>query len=217
MRFVRPALCLAAAASVLAFVVPSDAAPAYKSKTLTVADDTGDANAVNDQGLGLTDGSAPAVGYDGYDIVKLAYKSTGVMVKRGRLYVPRCTGFTVTMALAAAPGPQAIYRVTGVGVNQDALWWLQYDGKEATLRYGHADSGEVTGSTDDSITLKTPIKIAEGNMTWTVLESDVKATDEKLSKLRVSGIGASIRTTTGVVTVPQWDAIPEGDASFKPC
>lgn len=217
MRPVRPAVCVAALASAIAFTAPSDAAPAYKAKSLSIADASGDANGLNDQGFGLADDSVAAAGYDPYDIVKLGYKSTGTMVKKGRTYVARCTGFTVTLTFKAAPGPQSIIRVTGVGPVNDALWWLQYDGTKTTLRFGHTDDAEPTGSTDDSVDLTKPAKIVGSSITWTVLESDVKASGEKLLKFAATGVGASVRTTTGVVTAPQWDAIPEGDASFKPC
>ncbi|MDP9183462.1 MAG: hypothetical protein M3P04_11880 [Actinomycetota bacterium] len=221
MRFTRPAICVVAVASAIALTAPSDAAPTYKAKTLALADDKGDANGLNDQGLGLSDSSLPAAGYDGYDIVKLDYKGTGTMTKKGRIYVPKCTGFTVKMTFAAAPGPQSVIRVTGTGVVNDALWWLQYNGTRTTLRYGHS-SDDVTGSTDDTIDLKTPAKVEGSSITWTVLESDVKASGEKLLKFTAAGIGASVRTNASVpgvggATVPQWDAIPEGDASFKAC
>lgn len=216
MRLVRPVVCVAALASAIALTAPSDAAPAYKAKTLSISDAAGDGNALNDQGLGLADESLPAAGYDGYDIVKLDYKGTGKVVKKGRVFVSQCTGFTVAMTFKAAPGPQSIIRVTGVGVVNDALWWLQYDGTKTTLRYGHTDDSP-TGSTSATVDLKTPAKVEGSTITWTVLESDVKGSGEKLQKLSLSGVGASVRTTTGVVTAPQWDAIPEGDASFKAC
>ena len=214
MRLIRPALAVTLVASAFAFALPSDAAPAYKAKSFHLADAKGDGNSLNDQGLGLNDSSVAAAGVDGYDILGVDYKGTGTMVKKGRVYIPQCTGFTVTMTFAAAPGPSSIIRATGTGVANDLLWWLQY-GKASTLRYGH-DDGSPTG-TDDSIDLKTPVKVSGSKITWTVLESDVKATGEKLQKLTVSGIGASVRTNTGVVTAPQWDAIPEGDSAFKAC
>jgi len=218
MKLVRPAVCVATLGALVALAVPSQAAPpAYKGKTLSVADDTGDGNGLNDQGLGLADTSVPAVGYDGYDIVKVDYLGTGTMTKKGRRFIPKCTGFTVSMTFAAAPGPQSIIRVTGSGTVQDALWWIQLEGTEGSIRYGHTDSAEPTGSTDDTVVLSTPVKIDGSTITWTVTENDVKATGETLQKLRINGIGASVRTTTGVVTAPQWDAIPEGDLSFKPC
>ena len=216
MRMLRPVVAVAALGVAIGLTAPSDAAPIYKAKTLTVTDDKGDANAINDQGLGLNDSSVAAVGYDGYDILKVDYKGMGTMVKKGRIYIPTCTGFTVTMTFGAALGPAAIVRATGVGVINDALWWLQWDGSAATIRYGHSSS-DVTGSTDDSYTLSTPAKISGSSITWTVLEKDLKATGEKLQKFAISGIGASVRTSTGVVTAPQWDAIPEGDATFKAC
>lgn len=218
MKLVRPALAVAAAGSLLALAVPSQAAtPAYKPKTLALTDDAGDGNGLNDQGLGLSDQNAPAAGYDGFDIVKLEYAGTGTMIKKGRVYLPQCTGFTVKMTFAGAVGPQTIIRVTGVGVNNDARWWIQQEGTASTIRYGHSDAAEATGSTDDQIALSTPAKVDGNTITWTVKEADVKATGEILQKFSVSGVGASVRLTTGVVTAPQWDAIPEGDALFKAC
>lgn len=216
MRLMRPVVVAAALLSAVVLTAPSDAAPVYKAKSLSITDASGDGNAINDQGLGVTDSSAPAAGVDGYDIIKLDYLGTGKMIKKGRVYLPNCTGFTVKLTFKGAIGPQAIIRVTGVGTVNDARWWLQYDGTKTTIRYGHTSS-DVTGSTDVTATLTTPAKVDGATLTFTVLEADVKATDEKLQKLTLSAVGASVRTTTGVVTAPQWDAIPEGSASFKAC
>jgi hypothetical protein len=101
------ALALAAAAAVIGFTIPSHAATPKPQ----ITDPTGDGNAVNDQGLGEPVPNAsrttPA-GYSGGDIVSVLFQT--VFVKRGTKRV--ANGFTVTLKLAAAPGPQTDYRIT---------------------------------------------------------------------------------------------------------
>ena len=215
MRLIRPAVCIAAIASVVALTAPSDAAPAYKPKTLVLTDDAGDGNGLNGQGFADAGSQATPVQAAGTDIVKVAYASTGFMQKKGRIYVPKCTGFTVKLTLGGAPMDQTIYRITGTGVQQDGLWWVQYSGGKATLRYGTAD--EAANLADHQIDLTTPAKVDGSTVTFTVLESDVKATGENLSKFRISTPGAHDRADLVAVTVPEWDELADSSSSFKPC
>jgi hypothetical protein len=215
MRLLRPAVAVAALGVAVGLVVPSDAAPAYKPKTLVLTDDAGDGNGLNGQGL-VDFGSVPTpVQNAATDITKVEYAGTGVMVKRGRIYVPTCTGFTVKLTLGAAPDATTIYRLTGNGVINDGLWWIQYSAGEATIRYGTSE--EAGNLADHQIALSTPAKVVGSVVTFTVLEKDLKATGEKLQKFSISTPGAHDRADLVAVTVPEWDSVADHEGAFKPC
>ena len=215
MRLIRPAVCVAALASFIALTAPSDAAPAYKSKKLVLTDDTGDGNGLNGQGLEDV-GSVPTpVQVDGVDITKVEFSSTGFMAKRGRIYVPQCTGFTVKLTLAGAPMGNTIYRITGSGVNNDGTWWIVYSGGEAQIRY--STSAEDGNLVSHYLPLTTPAKVVGSTVLFTVLEKDVKATGEKLAKFRITAPGAHDRADLMAVTVPEWDRLADYEGDFKPC
>lgn len=230
MRVCRSALVLAAATSAVALVLPSDAAPKYPSKSFGYTDAAGDANGVNGQGVAdiFTDSfpdnvAGPGQADDGYDIVKVSYTSTGVMVKKGKRYFPQCTGFVVKVTLGGAPATSnAIYQVKATTAYNDAHWWLQYADGAAELRYGHTDADEPTGSTDDSVPLVTPAKLDATSISFTVKASDVKASGEKVTSLKLSGLSTEVRSKVGAagagyLTVPKWDGTAVTDGPVKVC
>lgn len=215
MRIIRPALCLAAVACGAALVVPSQAAPVFKPKTLTLTDAAGDGNGLNGQGF-VDAGSHPTpVQNAATDMLKVEYASTGFMQKKGRTYVRRCTGFTIKMVLSAAPDAGTIYRITGNGVVNDGLWWIQYSGGEATLRYGTAE--ESDNLEDHEVPLKTPAKVTGSTVLFTILEADLKGSGEKLSSFRITTPGAHDRADLVLLTVPAWDEVADSESDFKPC
>jgi hypothetical protein len=215
MRLIRPAVCLAALGVAAGLIAPSDAAPVYKAKKLVLADAAGDGNGLNGQGLEDVGSVSTPVQNAPFDITKVEYTGTGKMVKKGRIYVPTCTGFTITMTLGAAPDANTIYRITGNGVANDGLWWIQYNGGKATIRYGTED--EASNLADHQIDLSTPAKITGSVVTFTVLEKDLKATGEKLLKFSISAPGAHDRADLVALTVPEWDSVDDYDGVFKPC
>jgi hypothetical protein len=215
MRLFRPAVCVAAIASVVALSAPSDAAPAFKPKTLVLTDTAGDGNGLNGQGFADAGSQATPAQAAGTDMVKVEYASTGYMLKKGRIFVPKCTGFTIKMTLSAAPMAQTIYRITGTGVNEDGLWWIQYSGGVATLRYGTAD--EASNLADHQINLTTPAKVDGSSVLFTILETDVKASGENLAKFKITAPGAHDRADLVALTVPEWDEVKDYDGTYKPC
>ena len=230
MRLVRPVLCLATAGALALVVVPAGAAapPKYAPKTFGYADVANDANGLNDQGLvTIVTDSGPSNVAGGqpnaaFDITKVDYASTGTMVKKGKKFFPQCTGFTVTVTLGAAPATsQAVYRVLGTSPVNDLHWWLEYADGAADLRYGHTDSSQATGGTDDSVALTTPVKVGANSLTFTITEKDVKASGDKLQALKLSGLSAEVRSVADLVavtaTVPKWDDTPVTDGPFKVC
>ncbi len=208
-RLLRPAVGLASVAALL-LATGASAAP----NSLKLTDVKGDANAINGQGVvrGLGDRSGPIQKADA-DIVSVTFASTGTTktVKRKKVFT--CTGFTATMELAAPAGSATVYRVLGSGVVNSSLFWLQYNnaptGRTTTIR--HNDGSSKTTPIADA-------KLDGNKIVFTVTEKDLKATGEKLAKFTMGGLGADVRTSTGVVTVPSFDSIDTDDTkSFSPC
>lgn len=229
MRILRPAVALAVATCTVALVLPSDAAPRYRSKTLSYSDTADDANAVNGQGIAeifaedFPDNVAAGQPVDGYDVVKVTYTSTGVMVKKGKRYYPLCTGFVVRVLLGGAPEKSnTMYRVLATTPNNDGHWWLQYANGAAELRFGHLDPDEPTGTTDESVALAVPAKLTATSITFTVTAKDAKASGEKITSLKMSELSTEVRSkitspTGGYATVPKWDGTAVDGRTFKPC
>lgn len=219
MKIVRSCVALGAAGALLLGVPAHAAVPTYKPKKLTLTDQAGDGNALNGQGNADFGSVATPVQAAGTDILKVEYASTGTMVKKGKTYVPSCTGFTVKVTLADAPMSNTIFRLTGVGFANDGLWWIQYDGSATTIRYGTQD--ESDNLNDHQTDLITPVKISGSTMTFTVKQADIKGTGEKLSTFRIGQPGAHDRAAltfqgTGA-TVPQWDQVADNPGVYKPC
>ncbi|MDP9100894.1 MAG: hypothetical protein M3N21_01955 [Actinomycetota bacterium] len=230
-RIVRPALALALAATGGLALTANAAAPAKAGgMTLTYTDPKGDANAINGQSLGSAspvpppDSVVTPVGsQDSKDILSVTYASTGTTAKKVRRGAPAftCTGFTATMTLAGAPDAtnpavNTLYRLTSS--TADGTWWLQYSGGKTTLRY--ANGVDATGlSTTKTVALTNPAVIAGSTITWIVTPADLATSNQKLFKFSLSGLGADVRSDTGVLTVPAWDlaAAPDATTAFKPC
>jgi hypothetical protein len=142
------ALALAAAAAVISFAIPSHAATPKPQ----ITDPTGDGNAINDQGLGspVPDASrtTPA-GYAGGDIVSVLFQT--VYKKVGTKKV--ANGFTVTLKLAGAPGPQTDYRITAYTPTCNA------DVGEVRFQYDTPAAGTTGGAQCYSTTATSPSPI----------------------------------------------------------
>lgn len=209
-RLIRPTAALAlAAAAVLAS--GASAAP----NALLLEDAKGDANAVNGQGMatGAGDHAGPLQKADS-DIVSVAFASTGTTKKVKGKSVFTCTGFTVTMELAAPAGSNAVYRVLGGGVVNASQFWLQYNnaptGKTSTMR--HNDGAAKTTP------LVAEAKLDGNKIVFAVTEKDLKAAGEKLASFKMGALGADVRSSTGAATVPSWDNIDVDETKvFSPC
>ncbi len=209
-RLLRPTVGLGLVAAVV-LASSASAAP----NTLLLEDKKGDANAINGQGVepGIGDNSGPVQKSDS-DIVSVAFATAGTSKKVKGKSVFTCTGFTVTMELAAPAGSNAVYRVLGSGVVNASQFWLQYNnaptGKTTTIR--HNDGAAKTTP------LATEAKLDGNKITFVVTEKDLKAAGENLAKFTMGSPGADVRTSTGVATVPSWDSIdPDDTKSFAPC
>lgn len=223
MKITRPALAVAAVAALTLGLLPAEAAPA----TVVLKDAVGDANAVNGQGFGdvigtPTDTSTGPASVAALDIVSVTLASTGTTrkVKQGKKVVSvfDCTGFTATLELGAAPFASAIYRITGVGVNNGSIFWLNFtsdpvEGQRGYLQFDGGSSDPLSSSTVD-----VPFKVEGSKVVFTVSSSTLKAAGEKLTSFTWSGIGGHSRTSLVAVVVPQVDELVPTDAGFyTPC
>lgn len=188
------ALTLAAGAAVLALAVPSFGAGAPKPQ---IVDQTGDANGLNDQGEDVSPASAQTpVDYSAADITSATFAST--FARKGRKVVP--TGFTVTLALAAAPSTQLVYRVTAASASCTSLFFEYETAADATV--GKARCAGLPSSTPVPIT---GVKVVGNTIVWTVPASSIPA-GTTLSNLQASVRGLVGASSTPGATVPQIDA-----------
>ena len=204
------------------------ALPAKAPKPLVVVDQTGDANAVNDGGL-LNGDPLPSgtktdpASLSQFDIKSLSIAATGSMAKKrvGRKTVSyfNCTGYTATIELAGAPQTTAsLYRVQAATQKLETFW-LQFSnpaGGATSTKLRYSDPAATTGTS--SIDLKTPAKIQESKVIFTVTAADLKAVGEALGKTVLSGLAADTRTHLNAVTVPMWDTVAADEAAaWKVC
>jgi hypothetical protein len=221
-RLLRPAVAVAAVAALSVGLLPAEAAP----KALVLKDVAGDANALNAQGFGDVvpvpgDNATGPASAASLDILSVSLASTGTdkKVKKGKktTTVFDCTGFSVTMELAAAPFASAIYRVQGTGVNNATIWWLNYSvSPEGTSSYIQYDGG--SGDPLASSTLDVPAKVEGSKITWTVSNAALKGTGEKPGAFSWSALGAHTRTSLVAVVAPEVDSMtPTDDGFFTPC
>lgn len=213
----RPILAVAVVGAAL-LALPASAAP---SAPVVLTDQAGDANGFNDQGLAGQgpEGTAGGPSQAQYDLKTVTLENLGTTTtkKVGKKTVTSfaCTGYTATMELAAPPSTSnTLYRVLGKGVVNSSLFWLQFQnnpvgGTTTTLR--HSDGTSVTAP------LATPAKIEGNKVIFTVLISDLKGAGEKGESTVISALGADVRSSTGVVTLPLWDQIRAGDKTFTVC
>lgn len=163
-----------------------------------IVDATGDANGVNQQipGFGPDPSvqTAPAE-VAGADITTVRFTTTFATkkVKHKTVRVPN--GFTVTMALAAAPVPNVDYRVSGtIG----GCAGVQFEYSTATLAPGpQARCPGTTPATDSHYVVSG--RISGSSVVWTVPNGVFH------DGTVFSSLNAQTRTIVGVVTAPQID------------
>lgn len=199
---IRTLLLAATLASGALLVGPASAAPPVQ---LVIPDPANDANALNGQqvGGGPLDGNATPVGSQPEkDFTKITLAP--MTVKKGKKI--SCTGFTATVTLSApaATDGLTIYRITGVTPTNKRAFWLVFDGTSTDMAHG-TDPGTTGSSTYTP--LKRPAKLVGNTLTFTVLESDLKAADETVAGFRWTGLGAHSRSSLVVATVPMWDKV----------
>lgn len=191
----RPRLiALAAAAGVAVAVLPAHAATPKPQ----ITDPAGDANGVNDQGVGAPIPSKSTAPADdaGADITGVTFTSTFVTKKVRRKIVKTPTGFTVKMALSAAPTPETFYRVVATipGCTQLFIEYGTDVAEGGTAMRCPALPGAK--ETDYSIA---PAVVKKNIITWTVPVSALPA------GTTLSALSAQTRFNPALVTAPQID------------
>jgi hypothetical protein len=197
-----PLLRPTAAVAVLSAVALSPTASAA-AKPLLLTDPAGDAF-LNDQGTD-TFGGLPGPSQDSKDVVSLTLAP---------LPGKRCTGYTAVLELAGPPSPNTNYRILGRTDTNTTMFWLQYDNNPIA---GTATKLRFSSTADPDVDLHVPARVDGSKITFTVLERDVKAGNEKLAALKIDAPGVDIRTSTGFGTVPSHDTLLNEDKSFKVC
>lgn len=196
----------------LAAPVGASERPTYHPRTLTLIDQRGDANGLNDR-TAYDIGSRPTpVQNDAADLLKIQYASTARMVREGRRFVPRCSGFTVTVTLAAGPAANTDYVLSGTGVENDTLYQFWYDGTNSYILYRTGTDRTGIGFNVRSEDLITPVKVLGRTLTFTVTEADLTGTYENLAAFKISTPGAS-----SVSNEVRWDEATPYKGAFKPC
>lgn len=202
-------LALAAAGGIAVAALPAHAATAPKPQ---ITDPTGDANGVNDQGSGLGGPTAAGPADDSSaDITSVLFQSTFAKKvttkvrhhKRVKIVKKVPTGFTVTMTLAGAPGPETEYRVVAATTDCSDIFF-EYGTDAAT---GGSDVRCPATPPATEVDYKAPVATVKGTtITWTlpIAIFPVGTT--------FTGLSAQTRLNPVVVTAPQMDgaAAPSG-------
>lgn len=235
----RTARTTVVASLVLAAGLAASASAAHPTG-LTLKDQAGDANAVNDQGFGSIYGYSPPEmsgpgSQPGKDILSLTLsptstaKATMKAGKKSTTYT--CTGFTAALELAAPPTPGTRYEVLGSTAKNTSAFTLVHDismmGTSSTrLVYSGAKAPMMSGpyglptmmmSSDKSTPLVTPAKVMGSKIVFTVLPADLKAAGET-APLTVSAPGVEVRGLFGPMDAPLFDRLKgERGKDFKLC
>lgn len=197
-------LTLAAAAGMAVAAVPSHAA-APKPQ---ITDPAGDANAVNNQALGVGPDSSASTGpaeLAAADITGVTFQSTFKTKKVKKKVVKVPTGFTVTMALDAAPTlPNIIYRVSANGGGCGTSIFFEYTtGGSTVVRCPNADV------TKPSLDYPVGAAVVKGStITWK-LSSKAIPVGSTLSTLNAQ-TRQQITTPAVSITAPQYDYASSG-------
>jgi hypothetical protein len=203
-RLLRPALGLAAVSTGL-LALGATAAP----KPLVLTDIAGDANALNDQGLGQgVDNNATPVSEAAADIVKTTLANTF----KGK----KCTGFTITMEMAGDVDPSlpAIYRLLGNTTKNDGIFQIYLN--NGAIADGESEIRHGAGEEDASFPMKNPAKIAGKTITFTVTDKEIKAFGDKPGN-KITDFSMEVRGSSGVSFVPVIDQLDASDKSFTMC
>jgi hypothetical protein len=193
---------LTTVACVAGFAAPSVAATPRPQ----VTDPKGDANGLNDQGVGAPVPSASTPVEDsGADILSVLFQST--FTTKGHKKVP--SGMTITLTLAAPPTPEHIYRVTATAPSCSGGAQLFF---EYTTTVGAASPGgaRCPGTVKSTAVPVTSVVTKGDSIVWTLPLSVSIAKGEHLT-----GLGADVRLelTQPGTTIPAIDEA-SGSATF---
>ena len=187
-------LALAAAAAVGVAVLPAHAATPKPQ----ITDPAGDANGFNDQSSGApvpSQSTGPASDA-GADITAVTFTSTFVTKKVKRKTVKVPTGFTVTMALAAAPQPETFYRIVATMPGCDQLF-IEY-GTDAAAGGTAMRCPALATAPETDFTIADAV-VKGSAITWTIPTSVLPA------GTTLSQLTAQTRLNPAVVTAPEID------------
>jgi hypothetical protein len=218
-------LAMSAVAGMAVAAFPAHAATVKPAPAPQVTDPAGDANFVNGQGfVGGAPSQATPQQQASADLLSVLFQSTfttttttkkvTVVVKKKKVtkLVTTTTqtpsGFTVTMSLAAAPGPETEYRVTAVTPGCTALYFeystdaLVQSGQvpdvPGVLRSPKSTQVRCAGTPAASFTVPAAV-VKNSTITWTVPAAAI-AVGTKLTTL-----GAETRVNPFALTAPQYD------------
>lgn len=188
----------AAVAGIAVAAVPSNAASSLKPQ---ITDVTGDANAINGQGV-VTGAPEPATPADvsAADIKSVLFQSTYKTRRVHGKVVKTPTGFTITMTMAAAPTvPNVIYRVASSAPICDTLFF-----EYSTAVSGASGSARCAASLPQTSGPIAVTGVVKGNsVIWTVPIKSIAAGQT------LSSLDAQTRFISGTpglsVTAPQYD------------
>ena len=208
MRVARPAVALGIVA-VVAVAAQASAASSH----LTLTDATGDANAVNNQGVQEVPVEGNIAGptqRPEADLVSLTFAPMRTAAG--------CGGFTATVILTAPPGDNQVYRISAQTRDSD-MFWLEH---QTTVTETSTQIRSKRKLDDD--TKHTPIAAAQrvGNkVVFTVTAKDLHAAGERAAGLTLFAPSVEVRTAVSAgthLTVPAWDIIDRDETkSFTPC
>ena len=172
-----------------------------------ITDPAGDANGANDQGTGgpVPSQSTGPAQYAGADITSVAFVSTFKTKRVHGKVVKKPTGFTATMTLGAAPGPETFYRITTAIPSCEDLF-IEFGTDAATggsaMRCPALPGGKET---DYAI----PAAVQTGTtIKWTVPISALAA------GTTLQSLHAETRANPAVITAPAIDIADGGSATF---
>lgn len=212
------------AAAAVAVVVPAHAAtPAGPAgPTPQITDPGGDANFINGQTFVDGPDQTTPVGASSSDITSVLFQTTYVtqtvkktvvkVVKKKKvkkvitMTVKVPTGFTITMNLAAAPGPSTIYRVTAAkGACTDLFF--EYTTSAASAAIGGSTDIRCASGDEDTTYDIAPATVTGSSIKWTLPLSQIPLNTQ------FTGLGAMTAIDSTALTAPFYD-LASGTASF---
>jgi hypothetical protein len=185
----------AAVAGIAVAALPGHAATAHKPQ---ITDPVGDANALNDQGVGAPIPSASTGPADdaAADISSVTFASTFRVKKVKGKTVKVPTGFTATMKLGAAPVPETFYRITAAIPSCTDLF-IEY-GTDVAEGGTNMRCPALPGATGTDYKLPDAI-VKDSSIIWTIPVSALPA------GTTLSTLHAETRFNPAVVTAPAID------------
>ena len=196
----------AAVAGIAVVALPGHAATAPKPQ---ITDPSGDANAINDQGLGSPVPSVPSVSTgpaddSAADISSVTFASTFKVKKVKGKTVKVPTGFTVTMKLGAAPVPETFYRITAAIPSCTDLF-IEY-GTDVAAGGTAMRCPALPGATGTDYSVPDAV-VKDSTIVWTIPVSALPA------GTTLSTLHAETRFNPAVITAPAID-VASGSATF---